>query len=110
MTGLQWVVLISFVVYVLLGCLALKFPRGRADWKMERKETLYLAMSVTVFLLLFFLLWYVSAVVDWPPALTVIMWVAFFTILALALIAIVAPHGIKLRFEKKDLKNQKEDE
>jgi hypothetical protein len=110
MTGLQWIVLISFAVYIFLGCLALKFPRGRGDWKMERKETLYLAMSVTVFLLLFFLLWYVSAVVDWPPVMTMVMWIAFFTILALILIAIVAPHGVKLKFEKKDSKNPKEEE
>ncbi|MBU4071315.1 MAG: hypothetical protein KJ773_03980, partial [Candidatus Thermoplasmatota archaeon] len=66
MTNTEWILLIAFIIYICLTAVAFKYPRTREHWTKERKETVQILMSMTVFLMLFFLLWYVSASVDWP--------------------------------------------
>lgn len=90
--------LIAFVLYICLMAVAIKFPRTRENWGKERKETLQILMSATVFLMLFFMLWYVSATIDWPDAVLVTVWVCAFTFLGLALVGIFAPDGVRMRF------------
>jgi len=102
MTPTQWIVLIAAIIYVCLMAVAFKFPRTRENWTKEPKESLQIVMSATIFLMLFFLLWYVSSVVDWPETIIVTVWVCAFTFLGLMLVGIFAPHGVKLRFDKKD--------
>jgi len=101
MTETQWIMLIAFAIYVCLIGVAFKFPRTRENWHKERKESLQILMSSIVFIMLFFCLWYISYVVDWPDGVIVLMWCCAFTFLGLVLIGIFAPHGVKLSFEKK---------
>ncbi len=101
MTTTEWILLIAFITYVCLTAVAFKYPRTRENWTKERKETAQILMSATVFLMLFFLLWYVSANVDWPDGVLVTFWACAFTFAGLVLVGIFAPEGIKMRFEKK---------
>jgi amino acid transporter len=102
MDTLSWILLVSFCVYLCLGALAFKFPRGRENWTRERKETLYLALSITVFLMLLFLLWYVSSVIDWPSAITIALWTSTGIVFFLIVISIFMPWGFKFSFRKKE--------
>ncbi len=110
MSSTQWIVLVSMIIYIGLGAAAFKFPRGRADWKKDRLETLYMALSAGVFLMLLFLLWYVSAVIDWPPALTIILWASGLVLMGLVLVGMFAPRGIRLSFTRKEKKAVEEEE
>ena len=110
MTPTQWIMLIAAIIYVCLVAVAFKFPRTRENWTKERKESLQIVMSATIFLMLFFLLWYVSSVVDWPDAIVITVWVCAFTFLGLIVVGIFAPEGVKLRFEKKKDVKVPEDE
>jgi len=101
MTDVDWVLFVALIVYICLLAVALKYPRVKDQWTREARETLQILLSATIFLLLFFLLWYVSASVDWPDAITVTLWVCAFTFLGLMLVGIFAPRGVRLRFEKK---------
>jgi FlaA1/EpsC-like NDP-sugar epimerase len=101
MTAVDWALLVAVIVYICLLAVALRYPRVREHWKRDKRETLQILLSATVFLMLFFLLWYVSASVDWPDAVTVTVWVCAFCFVGLLLVGIFAPHGIRLRFEKK---------
>jgi len=101
MTAVEWVLLAAFVVYVCLLAVALKYPRTREHWNRDRRETLQILLSAAVFLLLFFLLWYVSANVDWPDAVTVAVWVCAFAFAGLVLAGLFAPRGVRLRFGEK---------
>ena len=103
MTRVEWILLIAFIIYVFLTALAFKFPRTRENWGKERKQTLQIIMSVTVFLMLFFLLWYVSASVDWPDGVLVTFWACVFVFGGLLLAGIFAPEGVKLRFDKNNV-------
>ena len=97
----HWILLIAAIIYVCLVAVAFRFPRTRENWTKERKESLQIVMSATIFLMLFFLLWYVSSVVDWPDAIVITVWVCAFTFLGLMLVGIFAPVGVKLKFDKK---------
>ena len=101
MTLTHWILLIAAIIYVCLIAVAFKFPRTRENWTKERRESLQIVMSATIFLMLFFLLWYVSSVVEWPDAIVITVWVCAFAFLGLVLVGIFAPHGVRLGFEKK---------
>ena len=111
MTNVQWILLIAMIIYFCLIAVAFKFPRTRENWHKERKQSLQILMSTIVFLMLFLCLWYVSYVVNWPDAIVIIVWSCAFTFLGLVLVAVFAPHGVKLRFDKKkEAKTPDEDE
>ncbi|MDO9537835.1 MAG: hypothetical protein Q7J68_05915 [Thermoplasmata archaeon] len=100
MTRAEWILLIAGIIYICLIAVAFKYPRTRENWTKEKKQTAQILMSATVFLMLFFLLWYVSYVIDWPDGVLVTFWVCVFAFVGLVLVGIFAPQGIKLRFEK----------
>jgi cell division protein FtsW (lipid II flippase) len=110
MTTIDWILIISAIAYICLGVFAFKFPRGRGDWHKEPKETLFMVMSIVVFLMLFFLLWYASAVIDWPNTLTIIFWAAVLVLAGLVIVSIFIPGGISLSFGKKEIKTADDDE
>ncbi len=110
MTTTDWILLVSFIIYVCLIAVAFKYPRTKENWTKERKQTLQIIMSATVFLMLFFLLWYVSATVEWPDGVLVTFWACVFAFIGLALAGIFAPQGVKMRFEKKKETKPEEDE
>lgn len=110
MSRIDWIVLVSIIIYLFLGILAFRFPRGRENWHRDWRETLYLALSTVVFLMLLFLLWFVSAVVDWPSVLTILFWGSVITLIGLVLIGVFVPHGIRLTFTKKGKKIVEEEE
>lgn len=101
---------IAVIIYTCLAALAFKFPRTKDNWTKERKESIQLLMSLTVFVTFFIALWYISYVVDWPDTMIIIGWTVAFTFLGLVLIGIFAPQGIKLNFEKKKDANVPEEE
>ena len=102
MTDTQWVMLIAIIIYACLAAVAFKFPRTKDNWTKERKESIQLVMSVSVFVTFFIALWYISYVIEWPETMTLIWWGAALTFFGLMLIGIFAPQGIKLNFEKKN--------
>ncbi len=110
MSTLDWILMISGILYICLGAFAFKFPRGRGDWKKDRSETFFMVLSTSVFLMLFFLLWVVSAVVDWPDALIVVFWACIVTLAGLVIVSVFAPTGIRLSLGKKEQKTADEDE
>ena len=83
-------------ILAVLSFIALKYPGGRKDWSKDRSETASLLMSVMTFTLLFLLLWYASATVEWPSAMVVAFWTAVCAIIALLILAVIFPKGLDL--------------
>lgn len=110
MSTLDWILIISAILYVCLGVFAFKFPRGRGDWQRGPKETFFLVMSMVVFLMLFFLLWYASAVIDWPDALTIVTWAGALILVGLVIVSIFIPGGISISLARKQKKTTDEEE
>ncbi len=82
------------IILAVLSFLAMKYPRGREDWGRDRAETVSVLATTLTFVLLFILLWYASATVDWPAAATIAFWGAVCTLVTLIIIALVFPKGI----------------
>lgn len=97
-----WLIIISIIIFIFLGAWSIRFPRSRQDWRKDRAETVSMLMSATIFLLFFLLLWYTIGLVDWPDAMTLIVWGTFITFFLLILVGIFLPKGTKLNLKKKD--------
>jgi peptidoglycan biosynthesis protein MviN/MurJ (putative lipid II flippase) len=85
------------IVLAVLSFLALKYPRGREDWGRDRAETGSILATTLTFVLLFMLLWYASATVDWPAAATIAFWSAVCTLIVLIIVSLVFPGGLDLK-------------
>jgi len=102
MDTLDWIIIISIIVFLCLGIWGVRFPRSGKDWKKSREETMSMVFSLSLFLAFFLLLWYLMGVVDWPPAMDMIIWISAITFLLLILAAIFLPTGTGLNLGKKD--------
>ena len=102
MDTVDWIIIISVIVFICLGIWGIRFPRSGSDWKKSREETMSLVFSLTLFLAFFILLWYVMGVIDWPDAMDMVIWVSAIIFAILILTAIFLPTGTKLNLGKKD--------
>ncbi|MCK4757058.1 MAG: hypothetical protein KAS67_01260 [Thermoplasmata archaeon] len=107
METIFWILIISVIVFIFLGAWGLKFPRAGKDWGKDRQETMSMVFSMSIFLMFFLLLWYVIGIVDWPPAMDLIIWGSAITFFLLILAAIFLPKGTKLNLKSKKDKNIK---
>ncbi len=102
MDTLDWIIIISIVVFLCLGIWGVRFPRSGKDWKKSREETMSLLFRLSLFLAFFLLLWYIMGVVEWPDAMDMIIWISVITFILLILAAIFLPTGAGLNLGKKD--------
>ncbi len=110
MDTLDWIIIISIIVFICLGVWGIRFPRSGKDWKKDRSETMSMIFSLSLFLAFFLLLWYLMGVVDWPPAMDMIIWASAITFLLLVMAAMFLPKGTKLNLGKKSSKVQTADD
>ena len=110
METIDWVIMISVIIFICLGVWGVRFPRSSTDWKKDRAESVSMVFSLTLFLAFFLLLWYVMGVIDWPPALDMVIWSSAIIFAILILAAIFLPTGTKLNLGKKDKKVQTADD
>jgi len=92
--------IVMFITFLVLAFIAFKVPRGRHDWRKDRAETASLVATGLTFLGMFLLLWYLSSTIDWPPATTILFDSGAVLMVALVIVALVAPDGFKLDFAK----------
>ncbi|MCK5039106.1 MAG: hypothetical protein KAS16_08415 [Thermoplasmata archaeon] len=102
MDTVDWLIIISVIVFICLGIWGIRFPRSGSDWKKSREETVSTVFSLMLFLAFFLLLWYVMGVIDWPDAMNMTMWISAIIFVALILAAIFLPTGTRLKLGKKD--------
>ena len=110
METLDWLIIISVIAFICMGIWGVRFPRSGKDWKKSREETMSLVFSLSLFLVFFLLLWYLMGVVDWPPAMDMMIWASAITFLLLILAAVFLPTGTKLNLGKKNKKVQTADD
>ncbi len=110
METISWILIVSIVVFILLGVWGIKFPRAGKDWNKSRSETMSMIFSMLIFLAMFLMLWYLMGVIEWPDAMDLIVWISAITFFVLIILAIVLPKGTRLRLGKKDNKIQAADD
>jgi amino acid transporter len=85
--------IVIFLLFVVLISIGVRYPRGRLDWPLDRKNSVSILISVFVFLLLLILSFYVSQQVEWPANTTIIFYVGIIIFGILVVISIILPKG-----------------
>jgi signal transduction histidine kinase len=89
---LAWMAIIT--VFIAFLYIALRYPRGKADWKEGARGSLYLLFTLFVLLLMVYLVVTASSVIDYPDAITTTGWVLGAGFGAMFLASIALPHGL----------------
>jgi len=79
---------------VVSGLVAIRFPRGRADWPMDGTSTAYLLVSVLTLVLLFVAMYFLTRSWAWPPFLVTLALVSGLVVAFAALAALLLPRGV----------------
>jgi len=85
------------VILAVLAILALRFPRGRADWPLDSTATGFLALSVTMLVILLIAVYFATRQLQWPPAVITAGLGSALAIGALAIVSLLLPRGVPRR-------------
>ena len=92
MSGTFWVLLAILFLAVVLG---LAFRNPREDWPFNRKNTLILLGTCTVFLAIMILVNVVKKLVDWPAKEILLFGFLLVSFLVLVVLGVFVPRGIR---------------
>lgn len=89
---LAWMAIITVVIAFLY--LAIRYPKGQADWKEGARGGLHLLFTLFVMLLMVYLVVTASRVIEYPDAATTAGWLLGAGFGAMLLASIVLPRGL----------------
>ena len=82
---------------VVVAVLAIRFPRGRAEWPLDARQTAWLLVSGLTAVLLFALLVVATRDIVWPGIVTTASVTAALALAVLAGVALLLPQGLRAR-------------
>jgi succinate dehydrogenase hydrophobic anchor subunit len=95
MSTANWVFIVFIVVLIILIAIGLWFPRGKSDWPLSGRATVYLIIAALFFLLLVILINLVSQYVNWSGFISSSI---YFTVTIFALLIVLSiffPNGLR---------------
>lgn len=96
--NLYEVALIAIVSAIaVVGAIAIRFPRGRAEWPMDARQTAWLLVSGLTAVIVFVLLYVATREVRWPDAVTMTFAATSLLLALLAGVALFLPQGLRAR-------------
>ncbi len=84
-------------ILIVVAVLAIRFPRGRAEWPLDARQTAWLLVSGLTAVLLFALLVVATRDVVWPGIVTTASVTAGLALAVLAGVALLLPRGLRAR-------------
>lgn len=87
--------LVSALAVVAL--VAVRFPRGRAEWPLEARQTAWLLVSGLTAVIVFVLLYVATRGVRWPDVVTVTFAAVSLVLALLLAVALFLPQGLRAR-------------
>ena len=97
MTSFDIVIIGIVAITVVVAVVALRFPRGRADWPMDARQTAWLLVSAATGVAVFVLLYVATRDWRWPGAVTTTFAAVAISLVALLAISIFLPQGLRTR-------------
>ena len=95
MNAANWTIVIFTIIIVLLIAIALWFPRGRKDWPLSPRGTVYLIVAGLFFILLVILINIVSQHVNWSGFVTTSIYFSIAIFIVLVLVGLFFPDGFR---------------
>jgi len=84
-------------VIAVVAVIAARFPRGRAEWPLEARQTAWLLVSGLTAVIVFVLLYVATREVRLPGAVTMTFATAALLLALLAGVAVFLPQGLRAR-------------
>jgi len=84
-------------VIAIVALIAVRFPRGRAEWPLEARQTAWLLMSGLTAVIVFVLLYVATRDVRWPDAVTATFAAISLVLALLGGVALFLPQGLRAR-------------
>jgi len=87
--------LIFIIVIIILVVIGLWFPRGRSDWPLNPRATVYLIIGALFFVLLIILINLLSQYIEWADFITSSIYVTIAIFIVLILVGLFFPDGFR---------------
>ena len=84
-------------VLTVVALVAIRFPRGRAEWPLEARQTAWLLLSGLTAVIVFALLYVATRDVRWPGIVTTTFVAVSLALGLLASAALFLPQGLRAR-------------
>ena len=97
MTPLEWFLIALVGLIVVIALVALRFPRGRADWPLDARQTAWALASGLVAVATFLLLYAATRDVRWPSVTTTVFVGASLGLALLLAVSLFLPAGLRAR-------------
>ncbi len=91
----NWILLIFVIILILLIVIGLWFPKGKSDWPLSPRATIYLIVGALFFVLLVILINMLSQYVQWTDFITSSIYFAIAIFFILVLLALFFPDGFR---------------
>ncbi|MFO8109471.1 MAG: hypothetical protein R6U17_02970 [Thermoplasmata archaeon] len=79
---------------VIVGYIGIKYPAGRSDWDNNKKETIYLILTLATMLLIIYLLYLVFTIITFPSLVVILIWGAAIGMALLFIFSVIYPKGV----------------
>ena len=91
----NWIFIVFMIVLIILIAIGLWFPRGKTDWPLSGRATVYLIVAALFFLLLVILINLVSKYVHWGDFITNSVYFMVSIFIVLIILSLFFPDGFK---------------
>ena len=95
MNDANWIFIIFFIIIIILIVIGLWFPRGKEDWPLSPRATVYLIIGAAFFIILIILINIVSQYVSWSDFITSSVYFAIIIFSILVLTGLFFPNGLR---------------
>ena len=89
------ILVIFFIVLILLIVIGFWFPRGKKDWPLSQRATLYLLISGLFLVLILILINFASQHVNWADIVTSSIYLTIAIFVLLVLLGLFFPDGLR---------------
>jgi len=98
MNLVNWMFVILFIVIIFLIIIGLWFPRGKSDWPLSPRATIYVIVAALFFILFVVLINIVSQYIGWADFITSSIYFTIIVFAFLVLLSLFFPNGLGKEF------------
>lgn len=96
----NWIFVIFIILFLILFVIGISFPRGKSDWPLSPRSTLYLIVAALFFVFLIILLNIVFQYVQWSNFITSSIYFSIILFSLLIIISLFFPNGFQAWVKK----------
>jgi small-conductance mechanosensitive channel len=96
----NWIFIIFIIIFLILLVIGISFPKGKSDWPLSSRSTIYLIVAALFFVLLIILLNIVFQYVELSGFITLSIYFSIILFSLLIVISFFYPNGLQTWIRK----------